>query len=273
MVGGRHPLGLAVLGHDVADVELEGLGAAHRLGDPVHQQVGDHAGVEAPRPQQDELGLPDGLHRRGQGGGPLGQEPDAADAAVLLLLKLKDLGLPHHGGAVLKGGLQPHVLIGHREDAPRDGQHLAHAGHRLIEGWVDPVEGSQDEVPEGLPGQPPRAAGKSVAEQLLHHRLGVGQGLHAVTDIPRGRHAQILPQHPRPAAVVGHGDDGCEISGVQLQAPQHGGQPRPTADGHDPGAAAAFTAITFCHVRFLRAEWVGHGPYARVMSRWFSLAS
>ena len=56
-------------------------------------------------------------------------------------LKALNLGLPHHGGAVLKGGLQLHVGVGHGQHPAGDGQDLAHPGHGLVEGPGDAVEG------------------------------------------------------------------------------------------------------------------------------------
>ena len=239
MVRGGHALGLPVLGHDVADVDLQRVGGTHRVGNAVHQQVGDDAGVKAAGAQEDQLRLPDGPHRLRQSLWVLGQQADALNAAVLLLLEGADLRLPQHPGAVLEGGLQRHVLIGHRQHPAADGQHLAHAGHRLVEGVGDAVEGGQDQVAEGLPRQVARALRESVGQKLLHHRLGVGQGLHAVADVPRRGHTQILPQHARAAAVVGHGDDGRQAAGAAFQPPQHGGQPRASSDGHNPGARSA----------------------------------
>ena len=263
MVGHGVALGLPVLGHDVADIDLQGVGAADGLPHPVHQQIGDDAGVEAPRPQQNEVGLPDGPQRLGEGGRPLRQQAHPGDAAVLLLLEGADLGLPHHALPVLKGGLQLHVLIGHRQNPAGDGQDLAHPGHRLVKGPGDAVEGGQDQVAEGLTGETPRPAGEPVGQKLVHDGLHIGQGLHAVADVPRRRHAQVLPEHAGAAAVVGHGDDGGHVAGILLQATEHGGKARAAADGGDLGAvlpalvaAAVLLAHTFspssCHGGFRR---------------------
>ena len=187
------------------------------------------------------------------------------DAAVLLFFKGTDLGLPHHPGPVLKDGLQLHIGAGHGKDAPGDGQHLAHLSHRLLKGAGHPVEGGQDQVPEGLSSQ--GALLKAVGEQPLHDRLHVGQGLHAVADIPGGRHADVPAQHAGAAPVVGHSDHRRQVFGVFFQSPQHGGQPCPPADGGDLRAALPLvqiwngvrhsgTSLQVCSVRSLRPAQV-----------------
>ena len=57
MVGGSVALRLPVLGHDIAHIDLQGVRLPDSLGHPLHQQVGDDAGVQAPRPQQQQVGI------------------------------------------------------------------------------------------------------------------------------------------------------------------------------------------------------------------------
>ena len=102
----------------------------------------------------------------------LGNQPHLSDAAVLPLLAVEDLGLPHHAGAVFKLRFKLHVRRGHRQDPARDGQDLAHAAHRRVKGGGDAVQRRQEEVAEALPCQGP--LGKPVAHQLAHQRLRVG---------------------------------------------------------------------------------------------------
>ena len=106
----------------------------------------------------------------------LRQEADVVDAAVLLLLGGGDLGLPPDAGdltaivtvaddgggsGVLREdlGMPPpgdiRSCMDHRENTSRNRQHLAHPGHRLVEGGGDAVQRGQQKVAEGLPRQPP----------------------------------------------------------------------------------------------------------------------
>lgn len=80
-------LGLPLLGHDVADIDLQGVGLPDRLHDAIHQQIGDDAGVQAAGPQDDHIRVGDGGDRLRQGLGPGGDQTHLADAAVLLLLQ------------------------------------------------------------------------------------------------------------------------------------------------------------------------------------------
>ena len=115
MIGGRHSLCLPILGHNIADVHLKPLRRPNRVGHPLDQQIGNHAGIQAPWPQKNQIGLPDGFQGLGQCCRPFRQEPYVGNAAVLHLFKLKDFRLPHHMCAVLKYGLQGYVCIGNRE--------------------------------------------------------------------------------------------------------------------------------------------------------------
>ena len=87
VVRGGHALGLPVLGHDVADVRSQRVGGTHRVGNAVHQQVGDDAGVKAAGAQEDQLRLPDGPHRLRQGLWVLGQQADALTRQSCSFLK------------------------------------------------------------------------------------------------------------------------------------------------------------------------------------------
>ena len=234
MVRGSIPLCLPLLRHDITDVNFQGTGLPDGLHDTIHQQVGDDAGIQAPRRQHHHLRLPDGLHRLRQGLGTAGQQIHPADAAVLLLLALKDAGLPHHPYAVFKLRLQLDILIGHRQHPTGDGQHLTQALYRPVKTGHDAVESRQKEIAEALARQ--LSLREAVVHQLGHQGFGIGQRLQTVADISRRKHPQVLPQPPGAAAVVGHRDDGRDILRITLQATQQGGQARAAADGGDAGA-------------------------------------
>ena len=164
----------------------------------------------------------------------LREQGHPADTAVLGLLAPGDPGLADDRGAVFKLRPELHIAGSDGQHPAGDGQNLAHPAHRRVEGRGNAVEGRQEKVPEALPGQGPLR--EAVVHQLAHQGLGIGQGLHAVADVPRRRHAKILPQAAGAAAVVRHRHDGGEVFRVVLQAPQHGGKTVATANGSNAGA-------------------------------------
>ena len=233
MVGNGVALRLPLLGHNIAHVHLQCVGGLDGLHDATHQKVWDDAGVEAPGTQDDHVRVPDGGHRRRQSLGVLRDQPYLADAAVLPLLAVEDLGLPHHAGAVFKLRLQLYVRRGHRQHPAGDSQNLAHAAHRHIKGGRNAVKGRQEQIAEALSRQRPLC--EAVMQQLPHHRLRIGQCLHTVPNVTGGRHPQVLPQHSGAAAVVRHGDHGREVFRILLEPPQHVGKAVSAADDGDPG--------------------------------------
>ena len=200
-------LRLSLLGHDVGNIDLQGVGGGNGPRDALHQQVRDDAGIQAPRPQQDHIRLGDGVQRRLEGRGTLRQKPYPPDTAVLPLFAVEDFGLPQDPGPVFELRLQLHVAGSHRQDPARDCQHLAHPAHRHVKAAAgDAVQRGQKQIPEALTLQRPLR--EPVVEQFAHQRLHVGQSLQAVADIPRGQHTQLLAENARTAAVVRHRHNG-----------------------------------------------------------------
>jgi len=213
-------LGLAVLGHDVEDVNPEGVRAGDGLGHALGYQVGHDGCIEAAGAENYHVRLFDGLYGLGKGARPLRYEPDPAYALVRALLELGYVGLAHGLGAVVELRGEVDVLVGHGQDAAGDGQDVGHAAHRLVKGVRHAVERGEKEVAEALALE--AALRKAVGEELFHDGLRVGQGLDAVAHVAGGRHAQVLAEHAAAAAVVGHGDDGRDAARELLQAAQHG---------------------------------------------------
>ena len=185
----------------------------------------------------------------------LRDQGDTADAAVLGLLTLGDPGLADNAGSVRKLRLKLHIAGGDGQHPARDGKYLAHPADCRVKGGGYPIEGCQEEVPEALASE--RALRKAVVHQLAHQGLGVSQGLHAVADVPRRKHPQILPQAAGAAAVIRHRDDGGEVFRVVFQAPQHGGKAVAAADGGDPGAVGPGHPIAdpvIFHMAFQKAS-------------------
>ena len=144
-------LRLPFLCHDVGDVDFQRVCVRDGLGYPLHQQVGDDAGIQASGSQEDHVRLPDGLQGGLQGRRALRKQPYPPDAAVLPLFAVEDLRLPEDRGAVFKFRLQLNIGVGHRNHPTGDGQDLAHAAHRLVEvSSGDAVEGRQEQVAEAL---------------------------------------------------------------------------------------------------------------------------
>ncbi len=73
---------LVGLGHQVADVDAQGLGAADGFGDSAHQQVGDATGEERAGADADDVGVENGVERLGQRTGIGRNQAEAGDAAA-----------------------------------------------------------------------------------------------------------------------------------------------------------------------------------------------
>lgn len=222
MVGQGIALRLPLLGHDVGNVNAQGVGLGYRLRHAVHQQVGDDAGVQTPRPQEDDVRLADGVQRSRQRRRMLRLHAHLGDAAVLGTLECGNLGLPFHRSAVFKLCHHVHVLIGYRQHLSRDGQNLAHPSYRLVKGGRDAIQRCQEQISKALPCQ--AALLEPVVQQVFHDGFCIGHGLQATADVARRGHPQILPQHSGAAAVIGHSDNGGQVVGIVFQTPQHGGQ-------------------------------------------------
>jgi hypothetical protein len=66
VMGGGEAEGLVGLGHEVADVDADGLGGGECFGDSANQEVGDERGVERTGAEGDEVGMGDGIERAGE---------------------------------------------------------------------------------------------------------------------------------------------------------------------------------------------------------------
>ncbi len=101
MVADREVVRLAVLGGDVADVDLRRLRDRQRLADAIDQQVGQDAGQQAAGPDDDDVGLEDGADRLRVGLDVGGLEEDLLDARAAL----GDAGLAADHLVVLGAGV------------------------------------------------------------------------------------------------------------------------------------------------------------------------
>ena len=130
------------------------------------------------------------------------RDPDAADAAggadQRLAVQAGPVGQLRVQGQ--RHGRPGHDLAAHREHAVR-------LAHPFLEVALDVAEGGDEEVAEGVAGDPLRArrrAREAVLEEPRHDRLGVGEGRDAVADVAHRRDAQLVAQAARRSAVIGH---------------------------------------------------------------------
>ena len=100
-------LRLPRLRHDVADIDLQRAGVHDRVHDAADEEVRDDAGIETPRPEDDHIGLADGLEHGGQRLRPSGTQTDAADAAPVPPLAAADARLSRHARAVFQLRFKP----------------------------------------------------------------------------------------------------------------------------------------------------------------------
>ena len=157
------------------------------------------------------------------------------DAAVLLLLRAEDARFARDALSVFKNSFEPHIGIRHGDDPTGNGEHLSHRADRVLKAAGHTVERGKQQIPEGLPLEPPLR--KAVVQQLFHHRFGVGKRLHALPHIPRRQNAHVTAQHAAAAAVIGNGDDGGKIFGVFFKTSEHRGKSRAAANGNEPRSA------------------------------------
>ena len=142
MVADGISLCFAALGHHITNIDLHGFAGLDGIHNAVHQKIRDNAGVETAGGQDDQVRLPDGLQRIGQGLWVRRAELYAPQATVFLLHLPTDAGLPCYPAAVFKFALQADIGIGHRQNPARNGQHLAQTRHGLVKAGHDAVEGS-----------------------------------------------------------------------------------------------------------------------------------
>ena len=197
---------LAVLRHHIQYQRLHGAAAPDRIRDAVHKEIWDDARIEAPRPEDDQIGPGNGLQTVRQRLRVLRHKAHLPDAAVVLFFRVVNFALAEAAGAVFKFGLKMHVLIRHRQHAARDRQYLSHHGDGLFKAPRHAVERRKQQISERLPLE--LSLGKAIAEKLLHHRLGIRERLHTLPHVTRRQNTHFTAQHAAPAAVVRHRDDG-----------------------------------------------------------------
>ena len=231
MVARGVALCLAVLRHHIQYQRLHGAAAPDRIRDAVHKEIWDDARIEAPWPEDDEVGPGNGLQTVRQRLRVLRHKAHLPDAAVVLFFRVVNFALAEAAGAVFKFGLKMHVLIRHWQHTARDGQHVAHPVDSLVKRAGDAVHRRKEQIAEALPRE--ATLGEAVVQQLAHRLFRVGECQDAAPDIAGRQHPEILAQRAGAAAVVRNGDDRRDVARIALQSAQHRGQAMPAADGDE----------------------------------------
>ena len=140
--------GLAGLGGDVADVDLDGGGGAHRLDHPVHQQIGQKAGVKTARSDHHHFRVHDRQLCLGVEARVLWDQEHPLDR----LLAGGNLRLAHQD--LLPGNrAEGDRLQGGGDDLAPDRQHPAGLPKGMLEVTGDVAHGHDEEIAEGVAAQ------------------------------------------------------------------------------------------------------------------------
>ena len=184
------------------------------------QQKARHdARVEAAGPNDDQVGLLDGMPGVVSCSDVGGGQPDPVDSGGS-----GDLRLARDLRPVAQPRVQRHRRGGRRNDLTSNRENAVHLADALLE--VVPLNrrhGRQEQVADGVPAQARfPVTGESVLQELAHQWLGVRQRDDAVANVPDGRDPQLLAQTPGRTAVVCDRHHGGDVAGVLLDAPQEG---------------------------------------------------
>ncbi len=151
-----------------------------------------------------------------------------------------DLGRPGRVGPLDLGhDVQRHR--GHGQHPALGAQQAAHP-FQALHGVAEQVpQGHDEQVAQGVPGQPAVAA-----EPVLHDPapgdapvVVAAQRGQGHPQVARGQHAVLAAQRPAGTAVVGHGHHRGQVAADPAQRRQGRGQPVPAAQRHHPGCRAA----------------------------------
>ena len=197
---------LVGLGHEVADVDAGGGGAADGFGDLADEEVGDERGIERAGAEGDEVGGGDGFEGFGEGRGVGGREHELGDGT----LGGGDAGFAVDGGAVVHAGGDGGVGGGAGVDAAAGGEDLGAGLDGLGEVAGDAGEGGEEEVAEAVAFE--IAVGEAVLEEAGEEGFVLGEGDEAVADVAGGQHLEVFAEAAGGTAVVGDGDDGREFA-------------------------------------------------------------
>jgi hypothetical protein len=227
MVGQGHALGLPGLLAEVADQHHRTAGGGDRARHPRDEQVGEQAGVQRPRAEDDQVRAADGRHDRGGGRRRVGLDPDP--------LETRGDGHRDLPGDLQVGGprVQGDRHRGAGQHAPRYPEQARHPVQR-----VDDVPGrevlqrDEHQVAEAVTGQ--FAPWEAVLEQL--GQLAVLRQRGQRHPQVAGRHdVEVAAQPTGRAAVVSDRDHGRDVVDHPGQRVERARQSVAPADGHGAG--------------------------------------
>ena len=225
---------LARLRRHIRDVDLHRLRLLERDPQLRHQQIRQHARVEAARPDHDHIGVANRVDRVRVGRRLLRLQTQLLN----LLLGRSDLRLAANHLALAGQRRQADVLQRRGQNPPAHRQDAARLADRLLHPPRNARHRHDEQIAERVPLKPlARTLREAVLEQPRHQRLRVGQRRNAVAQIARRNHPQIAPQPPRRPPVVRHRHDRRDVVAVLLQPAQQHRQPRAPAQTDDARAA------------------------------------
>lgn len=233
-VGDPETVGLSGLSHYVGSVENVGLGAGDGVPDTLDHEVGNYAGVEVAGAHDHEVGFQYSLYDRWVDLGR-GVQVDVIDIDVGADAPHIYAGLPGDNSAIDQSGLQVGVGEGHGQDATGDLQHAS----RLYDGKGhaagDLGKGGKHEVAEAVSLKVPTAIEAVVEESAEYGIVGVvgAEAEEALTNVAGGELAELVAEAPGGTSTIGHGDDGCEVRRVVLQAVKNDEVAGAAADNDD----------------------------------------
>src|SRR3989338_2369247 len=232
MVESSHKISFMRLGHHVANVNFGRRGNRERLSKVFDQKVGQDTRIEAPGSDHDAVRVRDGLQSVFGGGASLRLKIELLDgtggfADVALTFGSRAIGMLSDQGYFFEGG---------RYHAAANREDLARFLDGLFKIAGDFKHRQNKKVAEVVSFE---LAGflKTKLKKLAHHRLRIGQGNEAISDIAGRRHIELAPQTPRRASVVGDGDDRGNVGSKFFEAMQQNGEPRASPDHDDPRTA------------------------------------
>ena len=230
VLGDPVAVGLAALGHRVGHEDPGRRRARHRLGHAGNDERCQQARIEAARPEDQRVGLAQGLEhdgRRHRGGRV---DTDALDRRAAS----RNRRLAVDRAPVRELGDQVHPLRGGGQDEIVHAQELGGELDRGQPVGRDHVERRQQQIPDRVLRVAPI---EPVLERRRHLRRDAGERQETVADVSGRDHAVLLSQGSRASAVVGGRHDRrdpvarCEMA---AQRREHNREPGPAADRDDP---------------------------------------
>lgn len=235
----REIVRLSRFGHQVRDIDANGVHPGDRPRDPLHQQAWQDACVETARPDHDGIRIDEGAEHVGEGPGAR-RERQAADGPAVT----RDRGFADEDRPVGHLRAQADVLTRGRQHPPPKPQDLAEPIDGDGEVACHLRQGSQEQVAERVPLEP-ISRSKPVLQDVAKRRIEAGDRHEAIPDVAGRQNAALFSQTTGTSAVIGDGHDrgqrvrSHERAGVipRAQPLEDDGQPGASADGHDARAS------------------------------------